>query len=191
MEALRDKGWRTAYTDGSGIQDGPQHPRLRTAGVASEGPCGTAPGSYGTSLGTTASVADAERMTIALALENEPDGLIATASDSKAALTTLHTLTKGSAPRSNIEIRIKDALQRRDGKVGALWVRSHIGIDSNKAADRRAAQEGLRGQRDIPEITTFEGMKEKGKACRAELRTVPGYRKRRTEWGKHALAPYT
>jgi len=34
-------------------------------------------------------------------------------------------------------------------------------------------------------------MKEQGKKERKELRTLPGFGKRRTEWGKHALAAYT
>jgi len=191
LEALRDKGWRIAYTDGSGIQDAPVEDRLRSAGVFSEGPCGTRSLSYGTCLGTTASVADAERMAMALALEKEQDGLLAIASDSMAALATLHHLANGGPPRSHIETRIKDALEHREGEVGALWVRSHIGIQGNEAADRRAALEGLKGQRDLPEIATSEGIREKGKAWRADLRTAPGHGKGHTNWGKHALAAYT
>ena len=45
----------------------------------------------------------------------------------------------------------------------------------------------MKGQED----RTYEGMREKGKAIRKAARTASGYGKRRTEWGKHALAAYT
>ena len=126
-----------------------------------------------------------------LALETEhPLQPLALASDSMAALSTLKDLAKGAPPRSAIEVRMKDALST-GRPVGALWVRSHIGIPGNEKADRRAALEGLRGPRDFPELVTWEGLKEKDKAWRESLRTAPGYGKHRTEWGKHALAAYT
>ena len=65
LEDLRDRGWRMAYTDGSGAEG--QH----AAGVVSEGPCGTTDKSYGEYLGDASSVADAERLGLALALERE------------------------------------------------------------------------------------------------------------------------
>ena len=128
---------------------------------------------------------------MALALESEhPLQPIALASDCMAALSTLHDLAEGGPPRTGIEKRLKDAMQG-EREIGSLWVRSHIGIPGNEAADRRAALEGLRGQQHHAELATWEGMKEKGKEWRKGLRTVPGFGKCRSEWGKHALAAYT
>jgi len=42
-----------------------------------------------------------------------------------------------------------------------------------------------------PPTATHEGLREKGKASRAGSRSAPGFGKRRTDWGKHALAAYT
>ena len=134
---------------------------------------------------------DAERLAMALALETEhPLQPLALASDSMAALCTLRDLAKGAPPRSGIEKRLKNALTK-ERTVGALWVRSHIGIPGNERADRRAALEGIRGQGDSPELVTWEGLREKDKAWRETLRTAPGYGRHRTTWGKHALAAYT
>jgi len=124
-----------AYKDGSGA-DG-----WRALGVFSEGTCATRTRSYGFNLGTTASVADSERLVMALALEREHPGQpLALLSDSKAAISTLFHLAYGGTPRSGIEKRIKDSLHS-NREIRALWVRSHIGIPGNEAADRRATLE--------------------------------------------------
>lgn len=115
LDSLRDRGWRVAYTDGSGAEG------IHAAGVTSEGPCGWAGKSYGEFLGEEASVAGAERLGLTLALEREhPEQPLALASDSRAAIATLRALSRGASPRSDIEIRQKDALERRTGEVGAL-----------------------------------------------------------------------
>ena len=62
LEALREKGWRIAYTDSSGAKG------THAVGVFSEG---SRPRTYGGYVGPTASVADAERLGLALALEKE------------------------------------------------------------------------------------------------------------------------
>ena len=185
LDALRDRGWRIAYTDGSGAEG------VHAAGVHSEGTCGSTPKSYGKYAGHTASVADAELLGICLALETEHQGRpLVIASDSQAALKTRFNLARGEPPRSGIETRIKDRLEGRE--VGALWVRSHIGIPGDEKEDRRTALTGTLGTvKGEPDIVTYEGLRAKGKAQRAISRTGPGFGKRRTEWGKHALSAYT
>jgi len=187
LDSLRDQGWRMAYTDGSGAEG------CHAAGVASEGPCGTRDKRYGEFAGEVASVADAERLRLAIALETEhPEAPLALASDSQAAILTLKSLAEGNPPRSGIERRIKDGLERREGETGALWVRSHIGIPGNEAADRQAELSRIRGNSSgHPGTTTYEGLMTRGRARRSASRTAPGFGKRRTEWGKHALAAYT
>ena len=185
LESLGDRGWRIAYTDGSGAEG------IHAAGVYSEGPCGTKDRSYGSFLGQDASVADAERMAMVCALEREP-GMLVIASDSQAAISTVHRLCKGGPPRSGIEVRMKDLLMNQDREVGVLWVRSHMNIPGNEKADRRAALEGIQGTRrgDQP-VCTPERLRARRKAIRKEARTEPGHGSRRTEWGKHSLSAYT
>ena len=109
----------------------------------------------------------------------------------EAALATLRHLANGGTPRSHLEVRMKDALQG-DREVGATWVRGHIGIPGNEAADQEASLQGTLGASwGGMETATFEGMKGKGRKWRRTLRHSPGHGKRRTEWGKHALAAYT
>ena len=107
-----------AYTDGSGA-DG-----TKAAGMSSEGPSGTRNRSYGGFLGPTTSVADAERLRMALGLEREP-GLLAITSDCQAVLATLHRLAAGDPPNSGIEKRLKDGLADKDREVGALGQEPH------------------------------------------------------------------
>ena len=174
-----------AYTDGSKAEG------LAAEGVFSEGPCGSRPNSYGDYLGDTASIADAERLAMTLAMEREP-GMLAILSDSKAAIATAHRLANGATPRSDIERRMKDCLTAGEREIGVAWVRSHIGIGGNERADRQAPLERIRGETrgSIPN-TTFEGLKELRKALRKEARSQAGYGRHRTDWGKHALAAYT
>ena len=160
-----------SLTDGSGAEG------IQAAGVDSAGPCGTTSKSYGEYLGEMTSVADAERLGLALALEREhPEQPLALASDSQAAISTLRSLSKGAPPRSGIEVRLKDALSRRTGEPGALWVRRHIGIASNERADRKANLTRVIGNaHGDPGLTTFEGLREKGRSRRADARTAPGF----------------
>lgn len=115
-------------------------------------------------------MADAERLGIAIGLERE-HGLLAIASDSMAVTTTLQHLVHGRTPRSGIEKKIKDSLLNRDTEIVALWVRSHIGILGNEAADRIAALEGLIGLQDSPKTATLKGMREMSKEARKVSRT--------------------
>jgi len=63
LEDLREKGWRIAYTDGSGTEG-----RL-VEGVFLECVCGTRTSTHREYLGPTASVAHAERLAMPLALQ--------------------------------------------------------------------------------------------------------------------------
>ena len=71
--------------------------------------------------------------------------MICLVSDSQAAIQTVHNLSKGQPPRSQIESRIKDALRSPNKDIG-LWVRGHIGIPGNKKADKRAEYESILGR---------------------------------------------
>ena len=185
LEALRDRGWRMAYTDGSKADE------LAASGIFSEGPCGTRERSYGGYLGGYASIADAERHAMALALGQEP-GNVALLCYSRAAISTAHRLAAGGTPRSGIEKAIKDQLTRTDREVGVAWTRAHIGIPGNEKADRQAELERLHGEAwGSPNVATHEGLKEVRKARRKATRSEPGFGRNRTDWGKHAQAAYT
>ena len=59
--------------------------------------------------------------------------------DSMAARNTPRALARGDPPRPGIESRIAEALQQRSHlDTGISWVRSHIGIPGNEAADKEA-----------------------------------------------------
>ena len=106
LDCLWDQGWRIAYTDGGGEEG------YHAAVVVSEGPCGTREKRYGEFTGEGASVADTERLSLAIALENKhPAAPLALASESEAAISTLRALAEGILPRSDTEVRIKDGLE--------------------------------------------------------------------------------
>ena len=116
--------------------------------------------------GPLCSVADGERLAIALALEEEEAEMICLVSDSQTAVQTVHNLSKGEPPRSQIECRIKAAL--KSGKdIGILWVRGHIGIPGNERADHRAEYESIQGEiTGAPCIATGEGVRAWSRATR-------------------------
>jgi len=71
LQTLTERGWRIAYTDGTGGSRKEVEEGERAAGVAAEGPTGRGETQYGAYLGPLASVADSERTAMALALERE------------------------------------------------------------------------------------------------------------------------
>jgi len=103
---LLDGGWRLCYTDGTGREG------QVAAGVFSEDRKANPSQTYGTFGGPLCSVADGERLAIALALEKEESNMIAIISDSQAAVHTVWNLSRGQPPRSDIELRIHQALRK-------------------------------------------------------------------------------
>ncbi|KAF8418328.1 hypothetical protein EV426DRAFT_577662 [Tirmania nivea] len=186
LQSLLDKGWRVAYTDGS---------KLGEAGTSAvfytEGPSGTRESRGGAFLGPWSTVADAERLGMALALEaNKGKGMVAIASDSLAAISTMHRLAEGGPPRSGIESRLKEAITDPDREISLL--RSHIGIPGNEAADQVAKMYGTWGGDDeTPGIATQEGVRQGSREWRKIESRAPGYGTRRTEWDQHALSAYS
>lgn len=90
-------------------------------------------------LGSKATATDAERGAIGLAcqLEGNMNFILI---DSQASIQSVLNPGEGKPPRSGIEVAIKAALNWRrivDTTIG--WIRSHIGIPGNEAADRLVA----------------------------------------------------
>jgi len=92
--------------------------------------------------------------------------------DSQAALVTHSDQPK--PPRSGIEVLLKKALhKRRDQDTAIAWIRSHIGIQGNEKADKRAAYESLLGRvSGHPQTATEEGIRASSKAIRREDRQL-------------------
>ena len=189
---MQDQGWRTAYSDGSGR--GAKH---AAASHTTSRRLDEPPRTFTQYLGTLASVADAERLGLALSLEvNGEKDMLLLLTDSMAAYTSAINLAKGSPPRSGIESRIKQALKLRQHlDTGISWVRSHIGIPGNEAADRAAEFQSYLGEvAASPNIITHEGLKAHSKAIREESRAQPSFGKGSrliSMWNRRALSAYT
>jgi len=122
---LEEQGWKVIHTDGSGRKEG-----AASAMFSNPDEKATA------FLGTYSTAADAERMTINLACTSE-GSMKFILTDSQAALNSVLNISKGHAPRSGIEIRIKEnLLQRSEEDTAIAWIRSYIGIPGNEKADR-------------------------------------------------------
>ena len=163
------------------------------AGIFSEDRRGNPTRTYGGFGGTSCSVADGERLTMALALEEEESNMVALVSDSQAAIQTIFNLGKGHPPRSHIEARIKAALLHRDTRdIGVCWVRGHIGITGNENADKRAEFESFLGEiSGSNRIATEEGVRVLSRATRKSYRQQPGFNPRTCEWNRHSMSAYT
>ena len=146
-------------------------------------------------LGPLTSVADAERAGLALSLEaNRGTDMVLLLTDSMAAFQSAIGLAQGQPLRSSYEIRLKRELRLREHLDTAIsWVRSHIGIPGNEAADRLADwQSHLGAAMNIPTIATREGLRTHHKAirkdCRAQASLGMG---RKVLWRRRALSAYT
>ena len=118
--------------------------------------------------------------------------MIALVSDSQAAIQTIHNLSKGQPPRSQIESRIKEALRSQTRDIGILLVRGHIGVSDNEKADKRAEYESFLGEiSGKGRIATEEGERAISRATRKTWRQQPGFNPRTCEWNRHCLSAYT
>ena len=186
LSNLIDEGWRLCYTDGTGRE------QQVAAGVYSEDRKGNPPRTYGAFGGSSCSVADGERLAIALASEEEEVDMIWQLSDSQAAIQAVRNLSKGKPPRSHIECRIKKALLDRTRDIGILWIKGHIGIPGNEEADKRAEFESILGELSgARRIATEEGVLARSRATRKSFRLQPGYNPRSCEWNRHSLSALT
>lgn len=191
---LLDTGWTTAYSDGTGRD-------AHTAGASaafSRRNTNTPELSH-QYLGNAATVANAERMAMGMALSLQSlqqDDTILLLSDSQAAVQTLRSICQGHPPRSGIEIQVKKLLTARlnsSQDSGLAWVCAHIGIPDNEAADRLANWSSHLGQtNNCTRIVTEGGLRATGKAERATERRRPGFRLgTATNWSRPALSAYT
>ena len=148
---LRKDGWELAYSDGTG--------REGQAAAAFF----TNRNQGGSFLGDLASVADAEREGLCLALRKTRDSpKVCILTDSTTAIQTALNLARGQPPRSGIEVELKREIGNRPNPTAIAWTRSHIGLHGNTQADelaalhshlgvvsmtpRRATQEGIRNR---------------------------------------------
>lgn len=186
IDNLMDEGWRICYTDGTGGRTGKTAAGTYCQDKFNEDT------TYGQYAGELSTVADAERLAIALVLEKEDTNMLAIASDSQAALATLGNISQGHPPRSGIEKRIKTALTLNPHRdVGYLWVRAHIAIRGNELADKRADYESILGDiSGATQIATPEGVRARSRAVRKSTRTEAGFGQRRSEWNRHSLSAY-
>ena len=168
------EGWRVAYSDGCGRDN---HNSFACHREDRRGNQEMTTGGY---LGPITTVADSERRGVLKALLSDKDMLLIL-TDSMAAKATAINLSKGAAPRSQIERNTKAALHRREAlslDTGISWVRAHIGIRGNELADQHATYQSFLGEISGARRTATEGgIRQIAKEARANERLVAGYGK--------------
>jgi len=181
-QLIRD-GWSLAYSDGSG-----KDLNVGSGAYVPEGKC-----EAGSFLGNLASVADGERRGIALAVTlGPPDRKLCALSDSFSAIHTALQLSRGDPPRSDVETDIRARILSRQQPTAVAWIRGHLGLEGNTRADHLAGLHSHLGMVSLkPRTATHEGIRAASRANRREIRTQPGFGKRRTAWHRHALSAYT
>lgn len=119
LGGLLEAGWRLSYTDGTGRKEG-------AAAVFSQDWRGGGDTKKERWLGNTSTASDAEREAIGLACSDQDTDMHFILTDSQAVLQSVLNISRGSPPRSGIEVHIKSALrQRAHSDTAFSWVLGH------------------------------------------------------------------
>jgi hypothetical protein len=114
--------------------------------------------------------------------------------DSQAALSTIVRLQNGEPPRSRIETNTLKLLRerRKEGHRTIVgWVRSHIGIPGNKAADTIAKAHARRPRPRNTQPITHEGLRAEAERRARAGKHQRGYGRNRLKWDRTSLGAYT
>ena len=186
LAQLTRDGWTLAYSDGSG-----RNSNVSSGAYVQDGRPGE--DKHGDFLGNLASVADLERKGIALAITHAPSNRkVCILSDSTTAIHSALQLSGGAPPRSDHETDLRESFLARKHDTVVAWIRGHIGLEGITIADQLAELHSHLGVVSLrPRTATHEGLRAASRAIRKNLRTQPGFGKRRTDWHRHALTAYT
>jgi len=149
--------------------------------------------SKSTYLGAKASVAGGERVGILNALQIHLDNPeITTLSDSLTAIQSVLNVAKGHPARSGIERSIGTLLRQRDARgltTNAAWVKAHIGIPGNEAADRLVNETSRTGSGSL--VVTGEDVRALARRRAAARTDRKSFGTQQITWGNRTLSPYT
>lgn len=125
---------------------------------------------------------------------NQDEKTVLILTDSQAAVASMERLGRGEPPRSKVEAAILQQLVRRrrqDHKTWVAWIRSHIGIPGNEAADAIAKAHAREPRGPDLQPITHEGLKAEAQKEARQLRFQPGFGRDRLKWDRTALGAYT